>query len=127
MAKTGDYERVCRQCGHRWFIPKAIADERATSRGQMGRARVGLAVTNVFGQSKKRAELALMAGQQSRVAEANRCPACGSSDFVQADPSAPSPAAWHPDPTGRRQQRYWDGARWTEHVSDDGVQTTDPI
>lgn len=25
---------------------------------------------------------------------------------------------WHPDPTGRRGLRYWDGQRWTEQVSD---------
>jgi hypothetical protein len=34
-------------------------------------------------------------------------------------------AAWGPDPTGRHQQRYFDGKNWTEHVADSGVQTTD--
>jgi len=38
-----------------------------------------------------------------------------------------SPAAWHPDPTGRHEHRYWDGERWTEHVADQGVATTDPL
>lgn len=41
----------------------------------------------------------------------------------------PSPAGseggWHPDPTGRFATRYWDGLRWTEHVSDGTTQTTD--
>jgi len=37
------------------------------------------------------------------------------------------PAAWHPDPTGRHQFRYWDGAAWTEHVANDGVTGTDPL
>ena len=36
-----------------------------------------------------------------------------------------NPAAWHPDPTGRHQLRYWDGQDWTEHVSDHGVQAID--
>lgn len=36
-----------------------------------------------------------------------------------------NPAAWHPDPTGRHQLRYWDGQDWTEHVSDRGVQAID--
>ena len=27
------------------------------------------------------------------------------------------PAGWYPDPAGVAQQRYWDGIRWTEHVS----------
>lgn len=37
------------------------------------------------------------------------------------------PPAWHPDPTGRHQYRYWDGSRWTDHVSDQGVTSTDPV
>jgi hypothetical protein len=37
-----------------------------------------------------------------------------------------SPAAWHPDPLNRHQQRYWDGTQWTEHVSDNGVASVDP-
>ena len=36
-------------------------------------------------------------------------------------------AAWHPDPTGRHQLRYWDGGTWTAHVSDGGVAATDPV
>ena len=36
-------------------------------------------------------------------------------------------AAWYADPYARHQQRYWDGAAWTEHVADGGVTTTDPI
>ncbi|MFN3254676.1 MAG: phospholipid scramblase-related protein [Ilumatobacter sp.] len=37
------------------------------------------------------------------------------------------PAAWHPDPTGRHELRYWDGAAWTAHVSNAGVTGTDPL
>ncbi len=36
-------------------------------------------------------------------------------------------AAWHPDPTGRHELRYWDGTQWTEHVSDAGVQAVSPL
>lgn len=36
-------------------------------------------------------------------------------------------AAWHPDPTGRHELRYWDGSAWTDHVSDNGVQSTSPM
>ena len=36
-------------------------------------------------------------------------------------------AAWHPDPTGRHELRYWDGNQWTEHVSDAGVQSVSPL
>jgi uncharacterized protein YxjI len=35
------------------------------------------------------------------------------------------PAGWHPDPFQRHQLRYWDGGRWTEHVSDHGVARID--
>ena len=37
-----------------------------------------------------------------------------------------SPAAWHPDPYGRHELRYWDGTQWTEHVSSHGKQSVDP-
>ncbi|WP_353114990.1 DUF2510 domain-containing protein [Microbacterium sp.] len=35
--------------------------------------------------------------------------------------------AWHPDPTGRFEQRYWDGAMWTDHVWARGQQGVDPL
>ena len=39
-----------------------------------------------------------------------------------------SPAAgWNPDPTGRHEYRYWDGGRWTDDVSDNGVTGTDAL
>jgi uncharacterized protein YxjI len=37
-----------------------------------------------------------------------------------------SPAAWHPDPYGRHELRYWDGTQWSEHVSSHGKQSIDP-
>ena len=37
------------------------------------------------------------------------------------------PAQWATDPAGRHQHRWWDGNRWTEHVADNGVATTDPL
>jgi hypothetical protein len=36
-------------------------------------------------------------------------------------------SGWHRDPTARHEYRYWDGARWTDDVSDRGVTTTDPM
>ena len=38
-----------------------------------------------------------------------------------------APPAWHQDPAGRHQLRYWDGRAWSEHVSDDGVVGVDPL
>jgi hypothetical protein len=37
------------------------------------------------------------------------------------------PQNWYPDPTSRHELRYWDGSRWTEHVSSAGVGGTDPV
>jgi hypothetical protein len=36
-------------------------------------------------------------------------------------------ANWYQDPTGRHQLRYHDGNAWTEHVSDNGATSTDPV
>jgi hypothetical protein len=35
--------------------------------------------------------------------------------------------AWHPDPTGRHELRWWDGTAWTANVSDGGVTVSDPL
>lgn len=35
------------------------------------------------------------------------------------------PPAWHPDPSRRHEQRYWDGVQWSEHVSTNGEQLVD--
>jgi hypothetical protein len=40
---------------------------------------------------------------------------------------AGSPAQWHPDPSGHHQLRWWDGANWSDQVSDDGVASSDPV
>jgi hypothetical protein len=38
----------------------------------------------------------------------------------------PPPAAWQPDPSGRNDQRYWDGQAWTGHVMRAGQPGWDP-
>ena len=37
------------------------------------------------------------------------------------------PADWYPDPSGRHQHRYWDGAAWTDHVASGGSQSVDHL
>jgi hypothetical protein len=42
-------------------------------------------------------------------------------------PPPTTPAQWSPDPYGRYDLRYFDGFRWTEHVSTQGVAAVDPV
>jgi Protein of unknown function (DUF2510) len=35
--------------------------------------------------------------------------------------------AWYSDPTRRYESRWWDGSRWTQHVSTKGRTMTDPV
>ena len=44
-----------------------------------------------------------------------------------AEPPPAAPFGWYPDPSTHHELRYWDGTRWTEHVSDQGVQSTDSV
>ncbi len=37
----------------------------------------------------------------------------------------PDSPGWYWDPATRHQYRYFDGARWTEHVADNGIASTD--
>jgi hypothetical protein len=34
---------------------------------------------------------------------------------------------WRADPFGRHEYRYWDGSAWSEHVSDHGAVSGDPV
>jgi lysylphosphatidylglycerol synthetase-like protein (DUF2156 family) len=43
------------------------------------------------------------------------------SDLLTWDPG------WFPDPTGRHDHRWWDGAAWTAHVADAGVAGHDAL
>jgi hypothetical protein len=45
----------------------------------------------------------------------------------EAPATSTTPPGWQPDPTGRNQYRYWDGNAWSAHVSNAGVQATDPV
>jgi hypothetical protein len=45
-----------------------------------------------------------------------------------SQPAPPSAqAGWRTDPTGRHEQRYWDGAGWTDNVSDRGTASRDRL
>ena len=50
----------------------------------------------------------------------------GASESVILPPPV-SPPGWYPDPVRKHEFRYWSGAAWTEHVSDQGRMAIDPI
>jgi len=60
-----------------------------------------------------------------------RSPAAPTQGPYEPEPSEPaagpppSPPAWHPDPGGRFDFRWWDGHQWTSHVSTDGRHLVD--
>ena len=54
-------------------------------------------------------------------------PATGGAAPVASPAAGASAGAWHPDPTGRHQQRWWDGTKWTDQVADGGATSTDPL
>lgn len=64
-----------------------------------------------------------------RVRELERRLGGGAAGATAPVPTAPAqtPAGWFPDPTGKHEQRYWDGAVWTANVSDAGQSSTDAI
>ena len=70
----------------------------------------------------------LVARQESYADRYNLRHAAGAPALVifSGAPGAPAPG-WFPDPAGRFDHRWWDGARWTETVSRNGSTTTDPL
>ena len=47
--------------------------------------------------------------------------------YLPAATPAPTPPGWYPDPRGRHEHRWWDGAAWTANVADAGVTATNPL
>lgn len=74
-----------------------------------------------------------VAALEKRLAAATAGTGRRGSAVIAVDEPAPaaapggSAAEWYADPSGRHQYRYWDGASWTTHVADDGVQSDDRL
>jgi len=45
--------------------------------------------------------------------------------FLSSDKPSPAAPGWRPDPYGRHELRYFDGANWRKNVSDSGVASLD--
>ena len=82
-----EYRRTCTRCSHVWYIPKALADEKAPGRVEMTRAKVKRAGSNTalvsFARGRRQAKVTALEEKRVRVAENGRCPQCGSSAFRQ--------------------------------------------
>ncbi len=46
---------------------------------------------------------------------------------TQTSTASNQPANWYPDPLHRFEMRYWDGSKWTSHVSRGGVVSENPL
>ena len=67
------------------------------------------------------------AGRQRRLGLDRQHPGLAGDPAQPAQPATPTVAAdWYADPAGRYELRYWNGTAWTEHVSRNGQQFTDP-
>jgi hypothetical protein len=82
------------------------------------------AVGSDVGQADERAAVPAVAANQSPNPIGFEAPE--PSVPPAANPEAPLPD-WYADPAGRHQYRYWNGASWTEHVADDGIQAIDTV
>ena len=83
-------------------------------------AGVILAVVGIGQSAAKRSELATAAP----TAWPPQAPAAA---VPQPVAGAPQPPNWYPDPAGHHQMRFWDGTTWSSHVSDNGLQSEDPL
>jgi ribosomal protein S27AE len=87
MPGVKEYKRTCERCGHIWYIPKALADERAPNKLEMWGAKMQKAGTELslvsFSRRRKQAEVQRLEEKAVRVAENSRCPNCGSVAFSQ--------------------------------------------
>lgn len=64
-----------------------------------------------------------------RASAAAQTAAAGVGPLLLPPPPAQSlpQAAWCPDPLGRHEVRWWDGAGWSGNVADGGIPSVDPL
>lgn len=62
-----------------------------------------------------------------RIADVLQNPQGYAAGAAAATGGGPAGGAWHPDPSGRHEHRWWDGSAWTDQVSDGGATSSDPL
>jgi general stress protein CsbA len=103
-------------------------NDRDVAVGLIGELRRRNDITESIGREID-ALLATLASSAASTTSATTTTQRTSADHEHTTGSASSgavSAGWNPDPFNRHQQRYWDGARWTEHVADNGQRSIDP-
>ena len=91
-------------------------------------AVVGLAIANSRSRTRlatANAELAWLRPEYARLQQWVATAGTGGPSSAYTGADGPT-AGWHPDPSGRHELRYWDGAQWREDVSDHGQSSKDP-
>lgn len=86
MAK--EYARTCTRCGTSWYVPKDLAKGKkprkmAIAGAKMRSSGMKMSSLGLFG-SGSALEAAALEAKRDRIADASRCPNCGSVAFKQS-------------------------------------------
>jgi hypothetical protein len=95
-------------------VERARAHEAAMGRGGQEEAATVPAAPATLERAVN--EWAATAPVQRKATGSGPATVSSSSATVEAPPPLP-PAGWYPDPADGSNQRYWDGARWTEQTT----------
>lgn len=84
MAKT--FLRVCRECGHQWEVPKAVAKQGPNALEMFGRKTIAAGSSaTLFSRTRTSDQLRLMRAEQKQrdAAASVRCPVCRENNVFQ--------------------------------------------
>ncbi len=135
LAKGGDLVKVAEKLADnnlRWYVAATLLTGAANMVGALGiRSLVARQehYATKWHLSSDTAAPAYFAGALSSTpygAATPTFPYPGYAGGLPVTPAGPPPG-WYPDPSGRHQHRWWDGASWTASVGDNGVAATDPV
>lgn len=86
----------------------------------------GASSTGAASSAPTQAVAATPSGAHNSDSSTPAAPVADSPTTAQTSSTPSVPADWYKDPSGRFEYRYWDGQKWTEHVSRGGTVHKDP-